>query len=385
MSVSPPVITAQPSNQIISQGNTATLSVGATSLAPLSYQWYQGQSGDTSNPIEGAASSSFMTPPLNSTTSYWVLVSNVAGSVNSNTATVTVTPALAPVCALNSFRGTETSDFLKRFTVSAMISCIDPQHEPLTTSVDWGDGTIDTKPVGAFSDQHTYKVFGTYLVQVTSTNISGLQGHVTPSPFLTLIPTSAAPPPIFAGQSTKVTVLLTQEETRPAGLQVQFECTTVTDSNGKPHQASELGIDCNSIPPTITFTASLNGQSVPIEIHTSGAASGSLVPGMKHRTWFYAFWLPLPALVLLGGGFSVARSSRRGIFHYVALGSLLVLLLLSFTSCGGGFTAPKITQATPAGDYQVTVIDQPDPSVTQKTTGFVQTSLIVPLTVLPFQ
>ncbi len=110
MSASPPVIVTQPASQIIGPGQAATLSVVATSAAPVFYQWYQGLAGDLSSPVQGAVNSSFTTPPLASTTSYWVQVSNVAGAVNSNTATVTVTSNQPPTCVL-SVAGNGTPDF----------------------------------------------------------------------------------------------------------------------------------------------------------------------------------------------------------------------------------------------------------------------------------
>jgi hypothetical protein len=63
--------------------------VTATGTAPLNYQWYIGSSGTTTNPINAATGSSFTTPALTSTTSYWVRVSNSAGHADSNTATIT--------------------------------------------------------------------------------------------------------------------------------------------------------------------------------------------------------------------------------------------------------------------------------------------------------
>src|SRR5206468_2292195 len=54
------------------------------------YQWYQGQSGDVSNPIVGANASQFTTPNLTQTTSYWVRVTNACGSADSRTATITI-------------------------------------------------------------------------------------------------------------------------------------------------------------------------------------------------------------------------------------------------------------------------------------------------------
>ncbi len=84
-----PVITTQPQSPTIFSGQTADFSVVASG-ANLSYQWYQGNSGDTSTPV-GTDSASFTTPTLTADTSYWVRVSNPGGDADSNTATVTVT------------------------------------------------------------------------------------------------------------------------------------------------------------------------------------------------------------------------------------------------------------------------------------------------------
>ncbi len=67
--------------------------MSATGTAPLTYQWYQGTSGNTSAPV-GTNSASFTTPALNATTNYWVKVANAVGSASSQTVTVTVNPPL---------------------------------------------------------------------------------------------------------------------------------------------------------------------------------------------------------------------------------------------------------------------------------------------------
>ena len=84
-----PSIATQPQSQSINSGQTATLSVAATGAAPLSYQWYQGDVDDTSTPV-GTNLSSFTTPTLTSTTSYWVRVFNACGHEDSDIATITV-------------------------------------------------------------------------------------------------------------------------------------------------------------------------------------------------------------------------------------------------------------------------------------------------------
>jgi len=85
-----PSISTHPQSQTVPSGQTATLSVVATGTG-LTYQWYAGSSGTTTTPIGGATSSSYTTPALTSTSSYWVRVSNGGGSADSNTATITVT------------------------------------------------------------------------------------------------------------------------------------------------------------------------------------------------------------------------------------------------------------------------------------------------------
>jgi hypothetical protein len=92
--VPPPVITAQPGGATIPPGTSTTLSVTASSPLPITYQWFVGASGVTINPIAGATQSSFTTPALTATTSYWVRVANAAGATNSATATITVSPVL---------------------------------------------------------------------------------------------------------------------------------------------------------------------------------------------------------------------------------------------------------------------------------------------------
>jgi hypothetical protein len=86
----PPAITSHPASVTVDPGQTTTLSVAATGGAPLTYQWYVGSSGNTASPIAGATSSSYTTPAMAATTSYWVRVSNGSGVANSNTATVSV-------------------------------------------------------------------------------------------------------------------------------------------------------------------------------------------------------------------------------------------------------------------------------------------------------
>jgi hypothetical protein len=95
-----PAIASQPPSLIISSGATTTLSVTATGSSPLTYQWFQGTSGNVTTPVAGATASSYTTPNLYGNRSYWVRVtSNCNGtvSVDSTTANITTVTAITRV------------------------------------------------------------------------------------------------------------------------------------------------------------------------------------------------------------------------------------------------------------------------------------------------
>ena len=84
-----PAITTQPANQIVIVPAAATFSVVATGTAPLSYQWQRNGVN-----ISGATAASYTTAATSSAdngASFTVTVSNAAGSVPSNAATLTIT------------------------------------------------------------------------------------------------------------------------------------------------------------------------------------------------------------------------------------------------------------------------------------------------------
>jgi hypothetical protein len=84
-------ILTNPASVTINSGQTTTLTVAAAGQTPLTYQWYQGNTGVTTTPV-GTNSASFTTPVLTSTTRYWVKVTNAANltGASSDTAVVTV-------------------------------------------------------------------------------------------------------------------------------------------------------------------------------------------------------------------------------------------------------------------------------------------------------
>ena len=84
-----PIITTQPSNQIVTVGSNAFFSVKVAGLAPLSYQWRFGLQN-----IDGATNASLTLTNVQSgqAGNYAVLVTNAYGSALSSNATLTITP-----------------------------------------------------------------------------------------------------------------------------------------------------------------------------------------------------------------------------------------------------------------------------------------------------
>lgn len=100
-----PGIVTQPRSQRIRSGGSATLSVLTTGEAPLTYQWYEGPSSDTAHPIPGAINSVYTTTALSESTSFWVSVGNALGTVDSDTASVSVFPPEAALLELRMTSG----------------------------------------------------------------------------------------------------------------------------------------------------------------------------------------------------------------------------------------------------------------------------------------
>jgi alpha-tubulin suppressor-like RCC1 family protein/P pilus assembly chaperone PapD len=106
-----PVITVAPVDTTRPWQGSGVFSVTATGTAPLIYQWYRGESGDTSAPVPGATGPLLVTPSLTATTRFWVRVSDAGGSVDSLavSATIAAAPSL-PLKAMGSNSSGELGD-----------------------------------------------------------------------------------------------------------------------------------------------------------------------------------------------------------------------------------------------------------------------------------
>src|SRR6266566_95904 len=113
-----PSITAQPTGQTVTVGQTATFTVAATGTAPLSYQWRKNGVA-----IAGMTSSSYTIPAATTADNgaqFTVVLSNSVGSVTSSVAMLTVSAAaVAPSITTQPASQTVTAGQTAMFSVAA--------------------------------------------------------------------------------------------------------------------------------------------------------------------------------------------------------------------------------------------------------------------------
>ena len=178
---SAPTITAQPSNQTVTAGQTATFSVMATGTATLTYQWQKGTSA-----ISGATAASYTTPATatsDSGSTFSVVVSNSAGHVTSNAATLTVNAGpVAPSITQQPSNQTVTAGQTATFSVTATgTATLTYQWQKGTTAISGATSASYTTPATATSDSgSTFKVVVTNSVGNATSNAATLT--VNPAP-----------------------------------------------------------------------------------------------------------------------------------------------------------------------------------------------------------
>jgi hypothetical protein len=194
----PPSITAQPANQTVNAGQTATFTVTATGTATLTYQWSKNGSA-----ISGATSASYTTPATSASdsgSSFTVTVTNGSGNVTSNAATLTVN--VVPTITTQPVSQTVAAGQTATFSVGATGSgTLTYQWKKNGTAISGATSASYTTPATAASDNgalFTVTVTGTSSI---SSNAATLTVNVPPS-----ITTQPVNKTVMSGQTTTFTV-----------------------------------------------------------------------------------------------------------------------------------------------------------------------------------
>jgi hypothetical protein len=141
-----PSITAQPADQSVIIGRTATYTVTATGTAPLTFQWQKGGA-----PIPGATASSYTTPATAQTddgSTFLVVVSNAVGSTNSAGAKLKI------VTGTPKARGTDVTTYKNDLSRSGQNLSESALNLTTVTASSFGllrtlpvDGKVDAQPL----------------------------------------------------------------------------------------------------------------------------------------------------------------------------------------------------------------------------------------------
>ncbi|TGE37386.1 6-bladed beta-propeller [Desulfosporosinus fructosivorans] len=151
-----PSITTHPSDQTVTAGQTATFTVAASGTAPLSYQWK-----NDGVDIIGAASSTLTITNVQASDagSYTCYVSNGAGNITSNAATLTVNPApVAPAITIATQPAALTN--VTESSISGSLTVAAAVHPSGTPAYEWFscDDTSHTNPVTTGVTANTFTI-----------------------------------------------------------------------------------------------------------------------------------------------------------------------------------------------------------------------------------
>jgi hypothetical protein len=134
---------------------------------------------------------------------------------------------------------------------------------------------------------------------------------------------------------------------------------TVTVSSVNASYGQAVALSCTGLPTGAgcNFTsASLSPTTTAATTSLTITTTGSTTAMNGSSKVFYAMWLPIVGLSLVGMGFSSAGSRRKKMLGFLLLGIVMALLFL-LPACGSssGSGSGGCTGCTPAGSYTVTV------------------------------
>jgi len=284
-----PSITAQPANQTVTAGQTATFAVAATGTAPLNYRWMKSGAA-----ISGATSSSYTTPATTSSDNgaqFSVMVSNATGSVTSSPATLTVTAGpVAPTITTQPTNQTVTAGQTATFTVVAGGTApLSYQWQKSGANIAGATSSSYTTPATTTSDSgSTFDVVVTNSAGSITSNPATLTvsaGAVAPS-----ITTQPANQTVTAGQTARFTV--TAAGTAPLSYQWQKSganiagatsssyttpATTTSDSGSTfDVVVTNSAGSITSNLATLTVNAATTPPSVPTGLTATAASSSQI-------------------------------------------------------------------------------------------------------------
>ena len=141
-------ITGQPASQTVIEGSTAQFTVTAVGATAVSYQWRKAGVAIVGNASATTDTLTLTNVQLSADDDYDVVVTNLSGSIISETATLTVTPMTAPVITNSPLTaaGTVGSPFSFTITASGTVESYSATPLPAGLSINTVTGVISGTP-----------------------------------------------------------------------------------------------------------------------------------------------------------------------------------------------------------------------------------------------
>jgi Ig-like domain-containing protein/immunoglobulin I-set domain protein/ASPM-SPD-2-Hydin domain-containing protein/uncharacterized protein DUF1573 len=271
-----PSITTQPSNQTVFSGQTATFSVLANGTSPLTYQWRKNGTA-----ISGATSASYSTPAETTSDSgalFSVLVSNSVGSVNSNSATLTVNsdpaPAITSQPASQTIVVGQTATFSVTATGTAPLSY---QWQKNGAAISGANSSSYTTSAETTADTGAqFNVVVSNSAGAVTSNTAVLT--VNPAPVAPLITTQPSSRTITAGQTATFSV--TASGSAPLSYQWRKNGTAISGATSSSYTTpgettSDNGAQFTVVVSNSVGTVTSNAATLTVNAPTPGALTPS--------------------------------------------------------------------------------------------------------------
>ena len=330
-----PLITTQPSSRSVTAGQTAAFTVVATGTAPLTYQWQQNGTA-----IGGATSSTYTTPATTSTDNgaqFVVTVTNSAGTMTSNTVTLTVnTP---PAITAQPISQTVTAGQTASFTVSATGTApLNYQWRKNGTNISGATTSTYTTPATLSSDNGSqFTVVISNLAGTVTSSVSVLT--VNTPPFISVQPVSRT---VVVGQTATFSVTATG--TAPLSYQWQKNGVAVSGATSSGYTTPATTTSDNGSQFTVTISNSIASVTSNI-ITLTVTAPGQLSAGSSTLSF---------------GNVNVGSSSTQG--TTVTNSGAANVTISSVTITGAGLSITGISNGlvlTPGASVTMNVIFAP--------------------------
>ncbi|MDB6019488.1 MAG: C-terminal target protein, partial [Pedosphaera sp.] len=225
----PPGIAIPPQSLAVSQGSNATFNVTATGTAPLTYQW-QFNNGN----IAGATNTSYTRTNLQSADAgnYQVVVTNIAGSVTSPPATLTVN--VPPLI------GVQPQSLVLTQGMAAVFSVVVSGTAPL--SYQWRlNGSVIASATNTSYTRTNVQTADAGNYSVVVTNIAGIVTSSNAALVVNVPPGIAIPPQSLAvAQGSNATFTVTATGTAPLGYQWQFNNTNIVGASATNYTCTNV-------------------------------------------------------------------------------------------------------------------------------------------------